>query len=199
MSENKPDIDEIFPHYQVAMGAVGLTRRALEEATKYSMERKAFGKPICEVSQSITRFFCQFVHCWLFPSSTKPSPLFWLIWLLRTRRPGWWRCALPGKSTRDGAIHSMPPLLSATLGTLLISAPLTAFKSSVALASTPSTLRKNWCEMPKSSRYSLWLVLLRLGDFNDLYFLQIYEGTAQIQRLIISREVLAKAKQGVFY
>ena len=34
---------------QVAMGAVGLARRALEEATKYSMERKTFGKLICEV------------------------------------------------------------------------------------------------------------------------------------------------------
>ena len=32
----------------VAAGAVGLARRALEEATKYSMERKTMGKPICE-------------------------------------------------------------------------------------------------------------------------------------------------------
>jgi len=33
------------------MGAVGLARRALEEATKYSMERKTFGVPIFEVSE----------------------------------------------------------------------------------------------------------------------------------------------------
>jgi acyl-CoA dehydrogenase len=32
----------------VAIGAVGLARRALEEAIKYSMERKTFGVPICE-------------------------------------------------------------------------------------------------------------------------------------------------------
>ena len=32
----------------VAAGAVGLARRALEEATKYSMERKTMGKMICE-------------------------------------------------------------------------------------------------------------------------------------------------------
>lgn len=32
----------------VAAGAVGLALRALDEATKYSMERKTMGKPICE-------------------------------------------------------------------------------------------------------------------------------------------------------
>ena len=32
----------------VAAGAVGLARRALDEAAKYSMERKTMGKPICE-------------------------------------------------------------------------------------------------------------------------------------------------------
>jgi acyl-CoA dehydrogenase len=31
----------------VAAGAVGLARRAMEEATKYSLERKTMGKPIC--------------------------------------------------------------------------------------------------------------------------------------------------------
>lgn len=30
----------------VAAGAVGLAQRALDEATKYASERKAFGKPI---------------------------------------------------------------------------------------------------------------------------------------------------------
>lgn len=34
---------------QVAAGAVGLAQRALDEATKYSMERKTMGKLICEV------------------------------------------------------------------------------------------------------------------------------------------------------
>lgn len=32
----------------VAAGALGLARRALDEATKYSLERKTMGKPICE-------------------------------------------------------------------------------------------------------------------------------------------------------
>ena len=34
---------------QVAAGAIGLARRAMDEATKYALERKAFGKPIIEV------------------------------------------------------------------------------------------------------------------------------------------------------
>ena len=33
----------------VAAGAVGLAQRALEEATKYAMERKTMGKVIAEV------------------------------------------------------------------------------------------------------------------------------------------------------
>jgi acyl-CoA dehydrogenase len=31
---------------QVAAGAIGLAQRALDEATKYSLERKTFGVPI---------------------------------------------------------------------------------------------------------------------------------------------------------
>ena len=34
---------------QVAMSGVGLAQRALDEATRYALERKAFGQPIIEV------------------------------------------------------------------------------------------------------------------------------------------------------
>ena len=36
--------------HQVAAGALGLAQRAFDEATKYSLERKAFGNPIVNVS-----------------------------------------------------------------------------------------------------------------------------------------------------
>ena len=36
---------------QVAAGAVGLARRALDEASRYALQRKTFGKPIVEVSR----------------------------------------------------------------------------------------------------------------------------------------------------
>lgn len=35
--------------FQVAAGATGLAQRALDEATKYSLERKTFGRFIAEV------------------------------------------------------------------------------------------------------------------------------------------------------
>lgn len=35
--------------FQVAAGATGLAQRALDEATKYSLERKTFGQFIAEV------------------------------------------------------------------------------------------------------------------------------------------------------
>ena len=48
----------------VAAGAVGLASRALDEATKYSLERKTFGVPI--VNHQVTNHFSlsifQFVH-----------------------------------------------------------------------------------------------------------------------------------------
>lgn len=37
-----------FEFSQVAAGAVGLAQRALDEASKYALERKAFGVPIAE-------------------------------------------------------------------------------------------------------------------------------------------------------
>ncbi len=39
------------PLYQVAAGAVGLAQRALDEATKYALERKTFGKPLIAVRE----------------------------------------------------------------------------------------------------------------------------------------------------
>lgn len=40
---------------QVAAGATGLAQRALEEATKYALERKTFGKFIAEVGVCFNR------------------------------------------------------------------------------------------------------------------------------------------------
>ena len=37
-----------FNNFQVACGAVGLAQRALDEASKYALERKTFNKPIAE-------------------------------------------------------------------------------------------------------------------------------------------------------
>ncbi|NXE30264.1 ACADM protein, partial [Ardeotis kori] len=42
------DFHPVLYLIQVAAGAVGLAKRALDEATKYALERKTFGKPIVE-------------------------------------------------------------------------------------------------------------------------------------------------------
>jgi alkylation response protein AidB-like acyl-CoA dehydrogenase len=42
---------------QVAAGATGLAQRALDEATNYSLERKAFGVVIAEVSNKISQYY----------------------------------------------------------------------------------------------------------------------------------------------
>ena len=46
----------------VAAGAVGLASRALDEATKYSLERKTFGVPIVNHQETI-----HFIHVALTP------------------------------------------------------------------------------------------------------------------------------------
>lgn len=42
------DDDDDYYDVQVAAAAVGLAQRALNEATKYSLERKTFGVPIAQ-------------------------------------------------------------------------------------------------------------------------------------------------------
>ena len=37
------------------MGGVGLARRAMDEATKYALERNAFGQPIFQVCLYLAR------------------------------------------------------------------------------------------------------------------------------------------------
>ena len=49
----------------MASAAVGLARRAMDEAAKYSLERKTMGKPIAEVELSTV------ATCWVeLPMST---------------------------------------------------------------------------------------------------------------------------------
>ena len=47
----------------VAAGAVGLASRALDEATKYSLERKTFGVPIVNHQVVTIHFSLSYVLC----------------------------------------------------------------------------------------------------------------------------------------
>lgn len=48
-----PCLPNLLFNCKVAVGAVGLAQRALDEATKYALERKAFGQPIIKVHMYI--------------------------------------------------------------------------------------------------------------------------------------------------
>ena len=47
----------------VAAGAVGICQRTMDEASRYSTERKTFGKPICEVRFKSDRTNKAYVAC----------------------------------------------------------------------------------------------------------------------------------------
>lgn len=70
--------------FQVAAGAVGLAQRALEEATKYALARKTFGKLLMEVKQLNLLNYCYLSNIILSSpfSSIKLWPSCWLKWLL---------------------------------------------------------------------------------------------------------------------
>lgn len=71
--------------FQVAAGATGLAQRALDEATKYSLERKTFGRFIAEVMNGVRGRVCRqedrVSDDFSFPCcSTRPYPSCWLRW-----------------------------------------------------------------------------------------------------------------------
>ncbi|XP_015706382.1 medium-chain specific acyl-CoA dehydrogenase, mitochondrial isoform X4 [Coturnix japonica] len=121
----------------VAAGAVGLARRALDEATRYGMERKTFGKPIVEVELA---------------------------------RLAYQRAAWEADRGRRNTFYAS--IAKAFAGDV----------ANQAAADAVQIFGGNGfnCEFPVEK-------LMR-----DAKIYQIYEGTAQIQRLIIAREHLSK-------
>ncbi|CAH3197076.1 unnamed protein product [Porites evermanni] len=124
----------------VAASAVGLARRALEEATKYSMERKTMGKPI---------FQHQAVSFMLADMAIGVETA-----RLATYRAAW---EVDQSQTRKWILICLHCVLLSEDKTL-------------SLLQNPS------------KRYESVLLF------------KIYEGTAQIQRVIIGRELIEKAK-----
>ncbi|ELU16256.1 hypothetical protein CAPTEDRAFT_171671 [Capitella teleta] len=139
----------------VAMGAVGLSRRALEEATKYSMERTAFGKPICE-HQGVAFMLADMAI------AVETSRLI-------TYRSAW----EIDQGRRNTYYASIAKAYAGDLANKCASDCVQIFGGFGFNTEYPAEK------------------LMR-----DAKIYQIYEGTAQIQRLIISREVLSQAKQG---
>ncbi|XP_053380510.1 medium-chain specific acyl-CoA dehydrogenase, mitochondrial-like isoform X2 [Mercenaria mercenaria] len=138
----------------VAAGAVGLAQRAMEEAMKYSMERKTFGKFICE-HQAVSFILADMA---VGIESAR----------LATQRAAW----EIDQGRRNTYYASIAKCLAGDVANKTATDAVQIFGGNG--FNTDYPVEK----------------LMR-----DAKIYQIYEGTAQIQRLIISREMLTKAKQ----
>lgn len=139
----------------VAAGAVGLAQRALDEATKYSMERKTFGKVIAE-HQAVAFILADMAI------GVESSRLAWM-------RAAW----EVDQGRRNSYYASIAKCLAGDVANKCASDAVQIFGGNG--FNTEYPVEK----------------LMR-----DAKIYQIYEGTAQIQRIIISREYLSKMKQG---
>ncbi|CAG8684681.1 16541_t:CDS:2, partial [Dentiscutata erythropus] len=132
----------------IAAAAVGLARRALEEATKYSLERRTMGKPIFE-HQSIA-----FILADMAIGIESARNMVWKAgWLLDQGEKNTFYASIAKALASDVAVNSANMAVQIFGGN--------GFNT----------------EYPVEKLY------------RDSKIFQIYEGTSQIQRLIISRHL----------
>lgn len=136
----------------VAAGAVGLAQRALEEATKYSMERKTMGKLICE-HQAVAFILADMA---IGVEAAR----------LSTMRAAW----EIDQGRRNTYYASIAKALAGDVANKCATDAVQVFGGNGFNSDYP---------VEKLMR--------------DAKIYQIYEGTAQIQRVIISRELLTQA------
>ncbi|XP_067951614.1 medium-chain specific acyl-CoA dehydrogenase, mitochondrial-like [Watersipora subatra] len=139
----------------VAAGAVGLATRALDEATKYSLERKTFGTPICN-HQAVAFMLADMA---IGVESAK----------LITRRSAW-EVDQGRKNTYLASIAK-------------------AYASDVANKCATDAVQV-FGGAGFNSEYPVEKLM------RDAKIFQIYEGTAQVQRLIVSRDLIGRAAAG---
>ncbi|CAG5120881.1 unnamed protein product, partial [Candidula unifasciata] len=137
----------------VAAGAVGLAQRALDEATKYAMERKSMGKPICE-HQAIAFLLADMA---IGVETAR----------LATRRAAW----EVDQGRRNTLYASIAKAYAGDVANKCATDAVQIFGGA-----------------GFNSEYPVEKLM------RDAKIYQIYEGTAQIQRLIISRELLQNAR-----
>ncbi|KAK9499990.1 hypothetical protein O3M35_002914 [Rhynocoris fuscipes] len=138
----------------VAAGAVGLAQRALDEATKYSLERKTFGLPIA-AHQAVAFMLADMAIA------------------VETARLAWQRSAWEVDQGRRNTLQaSIAKAYAADIANKCATDAVQIFGGN-----------------GFNSEYPVEKLM------RDAKIYQIYEGTAQIQRLIISRAILDLAKQ----
>lgn len=138
----------------VAAGAVGLAQRALDEASKYSLERRTFGKLIAE--HQAVAFMLAEMAIGIESSRLCYQKSAWQI----------------DNGMRNTYMASIAKALAADVANKSATDAVQIFGGNG--FNTEYPVEK----------------LMR-----DAKIYQIYEGTSQIQRVIVSREILAKAQQ----
>lgn len=138
----------------VAAGAVGLAQRALDEATKYAMERKAFGQAIADF---------QAVAFMLADMSIGVETA-----RLMMQKSAW---ASDNKDPRSTILASIAKCYAGDVANKCATDAVQVFGGA-----------------GFNSEYPVEKLM------RDAKIYQIYEGTAQIQRLIISRQLFKEAK-----
>ncbi|KAJ9585258.1 hypothetical protein L9F63_002958 [Diploptera punctata] len=138
----------------VAAGAVGVAQRALDEATRYSLERKTFGVPI--VNHQAVAFM-----------------LADMAMNIETARLAWWVAAWQtDNGIRNSYFSSIAKAFAGDMANKCVTDAVQIFGGAGFN-----------CEYPVEK-------LMR-----DAKIYQIYEGTSQIQRLVISRQHVEAFKQ----
>ncbi|NWU39763.1 ACADM protein, partial [Hylia prasina] len=137
----------------VAAGAVGLARRALDEATRYALERKTFGKPIVE-HQAVAFLLAE------------------MAMKVELARLGYQRAAWEVDAGRRNTFYA---------------SIAKAFAGDVA-----NQVATDAVQIFGGNGFNTEYPVEKL--MRDAKIFQIYEGTAQIQRVIIAREHLGRYK-----
>ncbi|XP_005235328.1 medium-chain specific acyl-CoA dehydrogenase, mitochondrial isoform X1 [Falco cherrug] len=137
----------------VAAGAVGLAKRALDEATKYALERKTFGKPIVE-HQAVSFMLAE------------------MAMKVELARMAYQRAAWEVDAGRRNTYYA---------------SIAKAFAGDVA-----NQVATDAVQIFGGNGFNTEYPVEKL--MRDAKIYQIYEGTAQIQRMIIAREHVAKYK-----
>jgi len=140
----------------VAVSAVGLARRCLVEATKYSLERKTFGQPIFE-HQAVSFMLAEMA-----------------INVELARMACYRAAAAYDQGIRNTYFASIAKAFAGDIANKCASDCVQIFGGNGYNTEYPAEK------------------LMR-----DAKIFQIYEGTSQIQRVIISREIISRLKQGI--
>lgn len=151
----------------IAAQAVGLAQGALEAAANYAKERRAFGKKIGEF---------QAIQFMLADMQTEIEAARFLVW----------KAAHMRDTMRDQMQDAAPGAASSRLGAFASRAKLFA-------AEMANRVAYKAVQIHGSMGYSRESDVERI--YRDARVLSIYEGTSEIQRLIIARDLLGLAER----